>query len=158
IDQCIEQCPNWGKSRRNRAENRSNLLGARRSRDLEDDKTEPGPPDRPKRAILGIGLAVIPPVWILSIGSCGAGRQRRNSGHGARLDIDLAAIVVSTRCGAARTDHDGIAGIGGRAAVNRLKALTPTDGKVALARLDDGGPGWRTDQHRAANAQCADET
>src|SRR5262249_32268957 len=73
------------------------------------------------------------------IGSGGTGRQRCNSGDGARLHTDLASIVICDGCGTARTDHDRVADICVNAASNRLKAFALIDRQVAIAGLNSCG-------------------
>jgi hypothetical protein len=40
------------------------------------------------------------------------------------LDIDLAAVTIDDRCGAAETHHDGVADIGLDATVDWVEALS----------------------------------
>jgi hypothetical protein len=132
------------------------LLRTRRLYYLVDDETEPSPPDPPKHT--GRGFAPAPPIWNLGIGSGGAGRQWRDGGYSAGLNIDLAAVVINDRCGALGTDHDRVADIGRDAASDWLETLALIDGQIAESGLHYSGPGRAGDEQRATNAPCRKQT
>jgi len=131
----------------------------RRPRYFVGNKADPTEPERPKcggprrpSAVMGlVGVALPRP--LLSIGTRGAGRQRRNGGYGAGLHIDPAAIVINDRGGAARSDHDRVADLGIGLPLDWFEAVALIDQQVALARLNDDSPGWAANEHRAANAK-----
>src|SRR5690242_14020188 len=71
-----------------------------------------------------------------SIRSRRAWRQRCDRGDGARLHVDLAAIVIDHGRRTGRSDHDRVTDIGIGLGLDGLKALALIDGQIAGAWLD----------------------